>query len=119
MPKISPERIQELIDTADKQRGYVVPPLVKEVFLERLAYKDRTAYLIGKAFCSMYRTGIKVELDLTDVCNLDAEGKHLLFQAIFARDVPGWSCDYYCEIEQEIKELLNLTYITDRVIINA
>lgn len=106
---------EAMVAKAEKERGFTVLPINKEALLERIQWKDWSAYLIGEAFVSMYRTGISAELDLTGVCNLDAKGKQFLFQCIFARDVPRWSDNYYYEIEQEIMEILGLGYKGDLV----
>ena len=108
--------LEEMIERAEKARGFTVTQVDREILLERIKWKDWSAYYLGKAFCSMYRTGVKAELDLLSTCNLDAEGKNLLFKIIFARDVEGWSCDYLYRIEQEIKEILDLEYVDDKVI---
>ena len=106
---------EAMVAKAEKERGFTVPPIDKAALMERIKWKDWSAYLIGEAFCSMYRTGISAELDLTGVCNLDAPGKAFLFQCIFARDVPGWKDQYYYEIEEEIMEILGLGYKGDLV----
>jgi hypothetical protein len=107
---------EEMIAKQDKIRGFDVTVLDKDALLERIKWKDWSAYFLGKTFCSMYRTDIRVDLDLLKVCNLDAEGKNFLFKIIFARDVPNWNCEFLYGIEQEIKEILNLEYIDDMVI---
>ena len=100
--------LEAMVAKAEKERGFTVQPINKEALLERIKWTDWSAYLIGEAFVSMYRTGVSAELDLTGVCNLDAPGKQFLFQCIFARDVPGWKDQFYYEIEQEIMEILKL-----------
>ncbi len=108
---------EAMVEKQNAIRGFTVPPINKDELLERIKYKDWSAYLIGEAFLSMYRTGIKAEIDLMDVCNLDAQGKRLLFQSIFARDVPHWNCEFYWSIETEIKEILGVEYKDDKVVI--
>ena len=117
MPKVTKEYFEEMILKAEKERGFTVPPIDKDELLDRIKWKDWSAYLIGEAFLSMYRTGIMANIDLMGVCNLDAQGKRLLFQSIFARDVPNWNCEFLYSIEQEIKEILGVEYKDDKVVI--
>lgn len=107
---------EAMAEKQNKIRGFDVTVLDKEALLERIKWKDWSAYFLGKTFCSMYRTGIKAELDFMGVCNLDAEGKNFLFKIIFARDVPNWNCEFLYGIETEIKEILNLEYVDDMVV---
>ena len=106
---------EAMVAKAEKERGFTVPPINKEHLIDSIKWKDWSAYLIGEAFVSMYRSGISANLDLTGVCNLDAPGKAFLFQCIFARDVPGWKDNFYYEIEQEIMEILKLGYKDDLI----
>jgi hypothetical protein len=109
-------KLEEMIARQNKIRGFDVTQVDKELLLERIKWKDWSAYFLGEAFCNMYRPSIKHNMNLTGVCELDAEGKNFLFKIIFARDVPGWSCDYLYRIEQEIKEILKLEYVHDEVV---
>jgi hypothetical protein len=104
------------IERQNKIRGFDVTRFDKDKLLERIKWKDWSAYYLGKTFCSMYRSGISAKLNLTDTCNLDSEGLNFLFKIIFARDVPKWSDTFLYEVEQEIMEILNLEYIDDMVI---
>ena len=108
--------LEEIIERQNKERGFTVTQVDKEILLERIKWKDWSAYFLGTAFCSMYRNGISADIDFTNVCNLDAKGKNLLFKVIFARDVEGWSDQYLYELEQEIKEILNLEYVDGKVV---
>ena len=102
--------IEEMVIKQNKIRGFEVTAFDKEALLERIKWKDWSAYFLGKTFVSMYRSGISAKLDFTDVCNLDAEGKNFLFKIIFARDVERWSDQFLYEVEQEIMEILDLVY---------
>jgi hypothetical protein len=108
--------IEEIMARQDKERGFTVTQVDKEKLLERINWKDWSAYFLGKTFCTMYRSGISANLDLTKVCNLDAKGKNLLFKIIFARDVENWRDQYLYELEQEICEILGLDYVDGMVV---
>lgn len=108
--------IEDMIERENIKRGFTVTRFDKEKLLERIKWKDWSAYFLGKAFCTMYRTGIKANLDLTDTCNLDSEGKNFLFKIIFARDVEKWSDSFLYEVEQEILEILGLDYVDGLVV---
>lgn len=109
--------IEEMIEQENIKRGFDVTVLDKDALLERIKAKDWSAYYLGKAFVSMYRPSVKATLNLTDTCNLDSKGKNFLFKIIFARDVEGWNCDFLYSIEQEIKEILQLTVNEDDLLV--
>ena len=109
--------MEEMVIQQNKIRGFDVTAFDKAALLERIKWKDWSAYFLGNTFVSMYRSGISAKLDLTGVCNLDAEGKNFLFKIIFARDVKGWSDQFLYEVEQEIMEILDLVY-DDGMVVN-
>jgi len=108
--------IQAVIAKQEKIRGFTVNDLDRKAFIDRIHWKDWSAYFIGEAFCSMYRTGISADLDLTMVCSLDAQGKNFLFKTIFARDAHRWSDTFLYDLEQEIKEILDLEYVDGKIV---
>lgn len=100
--------IEEMVERENIKRGFTVTVFDKEVLLERIRWKDWSAYFLGKTFVSMYRSGTSAVLNFTDVCNLDSSAKNLLFKIIFARDVERWSDQFLYEVEQEIIDILGL-----------
>lgn len=108
--------MEEIIEKQNKARGFDVTQIDKDKFIERIKWKDWSAYYLGKAFVSMYRPHVKAILNLTDTCNLDSEGLNFFFKIIFARDVPKWSDQYLYEIEQEVIEILGLEKDDDGLI---
>lgn len=111
--------LEEYIERENKNRGFDVSIIDKDKFLERIRWGDWSAYYLGTIFCSMYRGGISANLDLTKTSNLDSEGLNFLFKIIFARSAPNWSCDYLYSIEQEVKEILGLTYTDEGLVIET
>jgi len=101
-------RLDSILTRQATDRGFEPLPLETDLLIKRVKDGGHSGQFLADAFISSYRTNEPFKHSLGEIIRLDAEAMRLFHAILHIRLIKGWNDEYLYQVEQSIKELLQV-----------